>query len=328
MRFMQLLLLIFLLAVLCVEQQAIAAAPATTTGNSTLTVHVTYEGSHRPAAGLHVELVSPFGGVVDMRTTDGNGAASFEDVGGGRYQLRVSGPDIQTMQSEAIDVGGSQGGPHITENLQVRLTKTSEGAVGASNAFYIPYAARQEMILGSKEMEKKHWEEAKHHFRKAIGIFPKYAEAFNALGVAEARLRNGKSAVEAFRSATQINPGLREANLYLGQFYYENSQYRNAEPYLARASADQPNNAQLLTALANSELHNGETGVALADARRVPSLPNHKQYAISHLIVAQALAGKGHDDEIAKEYEAYLRDAPESSLAPRVKDALANLQVK
>jgi len=44
--------------------------------------------------------------------------------------------------------------------------------------------------------------------------------------------------------------------------------------------------------------------------------------------VAQALAGKGADDEIAKEYEAYLKDAPDSPLAPRVKDALAQLKSK
>src|SRR5262249_53187910 len=155
--------------------------------------------------------------------------------------------------------------------------------------------------LGSKEMDKKHWEEAKGHFQKAIAAFPKYAEAFNSLGQVEIELKDGKEAVEAFRSATQIDPTLQRANLYLGQFYYENAQrnaqyYKDAEPYLLRASADQPKSAQLLTALANVELQNGETDLALGNARKVPSLPDHKQFAISHLIVAQALTGKGQDD--------------------------------
>jgi len=60
----------------------------------------------------------------------------------------------------------------------------------------------------------------------------------------------------------------------------------------------------------------------------VPSLPNAKQFAISHLIVAQALSGKAPDDEIAKEYEAYLKEAPDSPLAPRVRDELAKLKPK
>jgi TolA-binding protein len=46
------------------------------------------------------------------------------------------------------------------------------------------------------------------------------------------------------------------------------------------------------------------------------------------LIVAQALTGKGKDDEIAKEYEQYLKEAPDSPMAPRVKDALAKLKSK
>ena len=80
--------------------------------------------------------------------------------------------------------------------------------------------------------------------------------------------------------------------------------------------------------LANTELQNGETDLALASAGKVPSLPNHQQFAISHLIVAQALTGKGKDDEIAKEYEEYLKEAPDSPLVPRVKDALAQLKSK
>lgn len=115
---------------------------------------------------------------------------------------------------------------------------------------------------------------------------------------------------------------------HLGQFYYENMQYKEAEPYLLRSSADQPKSAQLLTALANAQLQNGETELALANARKVASLPNPKTFAISHLIVAQALAGKGKDDEIAKEYKEYLKEAPDSPLAPRVKDALAKLNSK
>ena len=37
---------------------------------------------------------------------------------------------------------------------------------------------------------------------------------------------------------------------------------------------------------------------------------------------------EGHDDEVAKEYEEYLKEAPDSPLAPRVKDALAKLKSK
>jgi Tetratricopeptide repeat len=309
-------------------QQPITMSAASSGGITTISVRVTYQQNHRPASGMRVELISPMGGMAGIRTTDGNGGATFDGVGSGRYQVQVDGPNIETTKSEIFETGGSQG-PNITEHIEVRLTEAA-GAEASRPAIaqIVPEAAMQEFTLGSREMDKKHWEEAKVHFQKAIAAFPKYAEAFNNLGQVEIQLKDGKNAVEAFRSATQIDPTLQQANLYLGQFYYDNTQYKEAEPYLLYAVADQPKSAQLLTALANTEMQNGETDLALANARKVPSLPDHKQYAISHLIVAQALTGKGHDNEIAKECEEYLKEAPDSSLAPRVKDALAKLKSK
>jgi tetratricopeptide (TPR) repeat protein len=259
----------------------------------------------------------------------GNGGATFDGVGGGRYQVQVSGPDIETTKSDIFETGGSNGGPYITEHIEVRLRDTARSqTTGAALVPVVPESAQNEFNLGSKEMDKKHWDEAKDHFQKAIAAFPKYTEAFNSLALVEIQLKDGKGAVEAFRAATQIDPSLQQANVYLGQFYYENMQYKEAEPYLLRSAADQPKSAQLLTALANTELQNGENDLAVTNARRVPSLPNHQQFAISHLIVAQGLTGRGQDDEIVRQYEEYLKEAPDSPLAPRVKDALAKLKSK
>jgi len=324
-------LLTLALAFLCAAsaaQQPTTMSAGSSGGITTISVRVTYQQNHRPASGMRVELIASLGGMASMRTTDGNGGATFDGVGTGRFQVQVSGPDIETTKSEIFEAGGSQG-PYITEHIEVRLTeKADANAPGPALAPIIPEAARQEFNLGSKEMDKKHWEEAKVHFQKAITAFPKYAEAFNTLGQVEIQLKDGKGAVEAFRSATQIDPTLQDATMYLGQFYYENKQYKEAEPYLLRSVANQPKSAQILIVLANTELQNGESALALANARKVPSLPDHKQFAISHLIVAQALTGKGQDDEIAKEYEEYLKEAPDSPLAPRVKDALAKLKPK
>jgi tetratricopeptide (TPR) repeat protein len=310
-------------------QQTTTMSGGTAGGVSTITVRVSYQQNHRPAPAMRVELISPYGGVVDLRTTDGNGGASFDSVSSGRYRVRVSGPDVETTTTDMIEAGGSLGGPYITENIQVRLTNPAGGEVGGgAMAVIVPEAAQKEFKLGLTEMDKKQWEEAKDHFQKAIAAFPKYAEAFNNLAMAEIQLKDGKDAVESYRSAIQIDPTLQQANLYLGQFYYENKKYKEAEPYLLRFAADQPKSAQALTALANTQLQNGETDLALTNARKVSTLPDHKQFAISHLIVAQALTGKGKDDEIAKEYEKYLKEAPDSPLAPRVKDELAKLKPK
>ena len=309
-------------------QQPTTMSTGTSGGVSTIRVHVSYQQNHQPAPSVVVELISPNGGVVDMRTADGNGSVTFDKVTSGRYRVRVSGGGIETTTSDLIEAGGGIGGPFVTENISVRLTNLGNETHGAGIAVIVPEAAQKEFKLGSKAMDKKNWEEAKDHFQKAIAAFPKYSDAFNNLAQVEIQLNDGKGAVEAFRSATQIDPTLPRANLYLGQFYYENHQYKDAEPYLLHSATDQPQSAQILTILANTELQNGETDLALTNARKVPSLPNAKQFAISHLILAQALTGKSPDAEIAKEYEAYLKEAPDSPLAPRVKNELAKLKPK
>ena len=322
-------LAIIFLSAASVAQQPTTMSAGAAAGISTVSVRVSYKQNHRPAAGLRVELISPMGGMASIRTTDGNGGATFDGVGTGRYQVQVSGPDVETTKSDVFETGGTNGGPYITERIEVALKPTASGvAPGAALAPSVPEAAQKEFNLGSKEVENKNWDGAKDHFQKAIAAFPKYAEAFNSLGQVNIELKDGKGAVDAFHSATEIDPTLQQANLYLGQFYYANTRYKEAEPYLLRASADQPKSAQLLTALANVQLQNGETDLALTNARKVPSLADHKQFAISHLIVAQALTGKGQDDEIAKEYEQYLKEAPDSPLAPRVKDALTKMKSK
>ena len=313
----------------CAAQQTTTMGSGTAGGNTTISVRVTYEQSHQPAPGMTVELINTSGGMADIRTTAGNGAATFTGITGGRFKVRITGPGIEKAESDTFVAGGGEGGPYVTENMQVRLAQTTGGvAPTPAITVVIPEPAKQEFKLGSKEMDKKNWQEAKDHFQKAIAVFPKYSEAFNNLGQVDVQMQNGKDAVDAFLAATKIDPTLQQANFYLGQFYYENMKYKEAEPYLLRAAADQPKNPQLLTALANTELQNGETDLALANARKAATLPNHKQFAVCHLIVAQALTGKGQDDEVAKEYKEYLKEAPDSPLAPRVKDALAKMTSK
>ena len=106
-------LLTLALAFLCAAsgaQQPTTMSAGSSAGITTISVRVTYQQSHRPASGLRVELVSPLGGMVSIRTTDGNGGTTFDGVGSGRYQVQVSGPDIETTKSDIFETGGTNGG--------------------------------------------------------------------------------------------------------------------------------------------------------------------------------------------------------------------------
>jgi Tfp pilus assembly protein PilF len=294
-----------------------------------LTVRVTYDDDDRTAlANLRVELLSIYGSSIETRTTDGLGAVVFSRLRPAKYKLRVSGDGVITTETGELDMSDS--GPNLTEYVRVHRIPLPADGPGVSSVsvmeLNIPAEAKKEFDKGTSKMEQKNWSEAKNHLELAIAIYPKYALAQNNLAVTYLKLGQGASAVESFRAALQLDEHLFQANVYVGHFYYDNKDYKQAEPYLLRAASGEPRNPQLLMALANTQMQNGETDQALVNAQKVHSLPDHKKFAIAHLIAADILSDRGDKQQVRIEYKQFLREDPDSPFAPRVKDALAKLE--
>lgn len=292
-----------------------------------ITVKVRYDNDRNSPANLSVQVVQEFGGTVDMRSTDGTGTATFRNISPGKYKFVVAGAGINKVETAVADL--TDGGPHYTQYISVHKNDgppvSTPGGNVASAELQIPDKAKKEYDRGNRSAEDKDWNGAQEHFQKALEIYPKYALAENGLALTYASMGQGAKAVEAFRSALQMDENLPTANTYLGQFYYDNHQYKDAEPYLKRAAEAKPD-AQILTALANSELRNGELDQALANAQKVHTIKDHKQFAIAHLIAAQVYTDRNQNKEAAGEYEQFLKEDPKSNLAPAVRDALQKMQ--
>ena len=291
-----------------------------------LTVRVSYDDDRPAPANLRVELLSAYGGTIGMRTTDGFGSVIFERLQPAKYKLRVSGDGVVTTETGELDM--SESGPNVTEYVRVHRVPSGPGEPGTFSVtdINIPSDAKKEFDKGTSSMEQKNWNDAKNHLERAIAIYPKYALAHNNMGVTYLKLGQGASAVESFRTAVQLDEHLGQANTYLGHFYYDNKDYKLAEPYLLRASTADPRNPQILMALANSQLQNGEPEQALANAQKVHTLPDHQKFAIAHLIAAKILSDRGDKAGVREEYHQFLKEDPNSTLAPRVKDELAKLE--
>jgi Tfp pilus assembly protein PilF len=123
-----------------------------------------------------------------------------------------------------------------------------------------------------------------------------------------------------------LDEHIADANLNMGHMLYDDKKYKEAEPFLSRALIAEPLNPQLLTVLANTELQNGDLDLALANARKVHTIPNHQKFAISHLIAAQIFESRDSSKEAAEEYKLFLQEDPRSPLAPRVKEALGRIE--
>ena len=290
-----------------------------------LTVRVTYDDDRTAPANLRVELMSAYGGSIQTRTTDGFGSVIFSRLQPAKYKVRVSGDGVVTTETGELDM--TESGPNVTEYVRVRRVAAAASEPGTLSVadLNIPAEAKKEFDTGTSNMEQKNWNEAKTHLERAIAIYPKYALAHNNMGVTYLKLGQGANAVESFRAALQLDEHLVQANEYLGHFYYDNKDYKQAEPYLLRVASAQPGDPQILTALANTQMQNGEADRALANAQKVHSLPDHKKFAVAHLIAAEILSGRSDNKRVREEYQQFLKEDPNSPLAPRVKDALAKL---
>lgn len=308
------------LCALCSAQISTQATP-----EEQLTIRVTYKDDRRVSSNLRVELISAFGSIIDTRMTDGFGTVVFAHLTPAKYKVRVSGDGVESTESAILDLTDS--GPNVTEYVAVKRLQAPNGlGLSSVDDLNVPSEARKELDKGAASMEQKNWADAKLHFERAAAAYPKYALAYNNLGVTYLKLNDGAKAVEAFQRALELDEHLSQANLYLGQFYYDNKKYKEAEPCLLRAATADPRSAQILTALANTQLQNQEPDLALASAQKVHSLADHKKFAIAHLIAAQVLSGRNDTEGVRQEYRRFLEEDPKSAMAQRVREALAKLQ--
>jgi tetratricopeptide (TPR) repeat protein len=304
-----------------------APSPPQIVTQEQLTVRVSFDDGRPVPPNVRVELLSIFGSTVEIGATDTSGTVRFTRLTPAKYKVRITGNGVVTTESGDIDMTDS--GPSITEFVRVhREPQTTDATLLPAIDVNIPPEARKEFDKGNEKMAQKNWTAAETHFEHAIAIYPKYALAYNNLALSFLNLNQGEKAVESFRAAAQLDEHLQQANLYLGQFYYENKDYKQAEPYLVRAIEGDPKNAQMLLALANTQMRNGQPDQALINAQKVHSFPDHKKFAIAHLIAAQILSDRGQNKSAAEEYRQFLREAPESLMVARVKDALSKLDSK
>jgi Tfp pilus assembly protein PilF len=292
-----------------------------------LTVRISFEDDRPAPPNVRVELLSISGSTVEIGATDTSGTARFTRLTPAKYKLRITGDGIVTTESAEIDMTDS--GPSITEFVRVqREPQRIDVAPLPPIDVNVPPEARKEFDKASEKLEQKNWADAKTHLERAIAIYPKYALAYNNLALTYLNLNQSEKAVETFRTAAELDEHLPQANLYLGRFYYDNKDYKQAEPFLLRASDGAPKNPQILLALANTQMKNGELDQSLLNAQKVHSLPDYKPFAMAHLIAAQILSDRGKTQDAAEEYRRFLREVPESPMADRVKDALSKLEGK
>ena len=135
-----------------------------------LALPMVYENDRRAPDNLRVELLSAYGSIVETRTTDGLGSVIFPNVVAGKYQLRVTGLEIATVQTESFDIGDME--PSHTEYVRVRTNKpgvtpsAGDASVSATD-LKIPTKAKAEFEKGAARLAVA--PPAGHHHARSLG---------------------------------------------------------------------------------------------------------------------------------------------------------------
>lgn len=265
--------------------------------------------------------------VADGYTND-EGWIEFHRLPVGTYHLIVSGEGIETADSGMIELDARK----TTQSILVTVKPTEEDqgngtsktAKVAAADLNIPQAARKEFDQASEFLTKENWKEAIERLLKAVSIYPKYAAAYNNLGVAYARLGDLGKEREVLQRAIDLDDHFAPAYVNLAQLNIRDRNFASAETLLGKATASDPGNAHTLTLLANVQLLQQHYNDAIANCRKVHAIA-HDPHALAHYIAARALEHENRLPEAAEQLQTFLVEEPSGARADAVRKELAGI---
>ncbi len=296
-------------------------------GSANLRVQVVTDDGRPAALHLRVELVTSGEAYVSSALTDEEGRAEFS-ARPGSYRLRVTGAEINEALSPAFTIFA--GDAAALQDVRVSLKGTSMPEVNTSAptisqaSLSIPAGAKKEYNKGGKAMQDGNWSEARRRLEKAVLLYPQFAIAYNDLGVVFMNTGEKQKGRAAFERAVAIDPNYGRPYRNLAILTLSEGKPAEARPLAEKALASDPFDPQVLLLLAQICLQTGSMEEAAKHARKVHDVP-HQGFGAAHLIAARALETQNLASEAASEYRMFLKESPNSVLAPKVRAALKRL---
>ena len=309
-----------------------ASAQFKTSGLGNLKVRVTYGDDRSVGARLRVQLMnSASNNPMGEEFTNDLGEVEFYAIDQGDYHVLVTGEGIQDADSGIFEVDGRKG----SQSISITVLKTGEGAHTAKpgvpsvsvNQLNIPSDARSKYDEASQLMAKADWTGAIGRLNQAVAIYPAYAEAYNNMAAADARLGHWAEAREALQKATSVDDHFAPGFVNLGHLEEREQKFEAAETLYAKAAAIDPSNAQTLTYLCRAQLLDKHYDAAIATAHRVHAMP-HDQLAIVHYIAARAYQRESRTSDAIAEFKTLLQEEPSGARAEAVRKELAEMESK
>ncbi|HST12383.1 MAG TPA: tetratricopeptide repeat protein [Terriglobales bacterium] len=218
---------------------------------------------------------------------------------------------------------------HALEWITLKsIKKSGEGQTPAaglvdSRIAAIPPEAKTEFEAGQLNVNSNDYSDAISHLQKAIDLYPRYAEAYQLLGVAHLQLNHGPQAEASLVKAIDIEDRMPKAQYLLGVLYAMTNRANLAERPLIRFAELDPQNpdAQLelakvyfaLSKFPESELH----------ARMAIKLKESKPGV--YIVLGYAQLRQKKAEEARRAFQQFLRIDPNGPMAVDMKNLVAQI---
>jgi Tfp pilus assembly protein PilF len=234
---------------------------------------------------------------LDLVTyTDRTGNADFYGIPAGNYVLivTVGGTETHRDQISLLNTEGSR-----SELVRLNLPSNKRGRIVQVDELTIPKAAKEYYDAGMEAVGGHNWAKARAGFNDAVTTYPRYARAFNALGVVLAITAQLNEAESAFRRAIELNPQFAEPHSNLGKLLLESNRAPEARKELERSLKLGAGTSSTIELLVESMILTHDEDSAVSFVRSL-HLKNIAHAPGLHLEIGSALESSSKGNRINK----------------------------
>jgi Flp pilus assembly protein TadD len=186
--------------------------------------------------------------------------------------------------------------------------------------------ARAEFDNGQRAINDDDFSGAIPHLQKAIALYPKYAEAYQLLGVAQLKTNQASQAEASLLKAIEIEDRMPRSQYLLGVIYARTNRVEMAEKPLTRFAELDPQNPDAQFELAKVTFALNKFPEAAGHARNAIKLKETDPGV--YVVLGYALLRQKKADDARNAFQHFLKYDSTSPMAADVKNLVAQIDQK
>src|SRR5579864_4341225 len=190
----------------------------------------------------------------------------------------------------------------------------------------IPVEARTEFDIGQGAVNGDNFSGAIPHLKKAIELYPRYAEAYQLLGVAQLKTNQGPQAEASLLKAIEIEDRMPRSQYLLGVIYARTNRVEMAVKPFNRFAELEPDNPDAQFELAKVTFALNKFPEAAGHARNAIKLKETDPGV--YVVLGYALLRQKKADDARHAFQQFLKYDSTSPMAADVKNLVAQIDQK